>query len=168
MVYRYKIIFRVIIFCFIISISKLSNKIDNYIHAYPLIVIESIIFKFTKLNWQYGFFTSDYNTYYYNDVSIKLLNNQNTIDLTPKGDFSSFGYNINSTRLNTVLQKIVRDSLLLEAGSRGIALYYFKRNTKYNNMYFMVNSYSCRAIKNANHFKYEVEKKVYFNTRLSY
>jgi hypothetical protein len=170
MVKRYSILLRIIIGIIILSLLKVDNWVDKHTSNYAYLTTKSFLFDITRLNWQYGFFTSKSDKYQYLKTEIALLDDSavNSIPLTYDGSMEPFGSAPNSLRLNTAIQQISRDSIYLEAGSRSIALYLFNKNPSFRNVGFLIQAYNCEIAEKNNHFVIQHTVDTLFDKVLSY
>lgn len=159
-----------IIIIVIISITKVDNWIDKKITNYSLLSAKSFVFNITRLNWQYGFFTSTSQNYQYLKAQISLVDPEwdRSVLLTDNGSIEPFGCKLNSLRLNTAIQQIARDSIYLEAGSRAIALYLFNKNQLFRNVDFTIQAYNCNLSTKNNRFVMKYTIDTLFDRTLSY
>ena len=154
----------------LISITPIMSKIEKVLDYYPFIVAKGFIFELTRINWQYGFFTSDSERYQYITYDVALVDEATgqTVNITENGNFTNIGTKINAIRFNTAIQQIVRDSIYLEAGSRSIALYLFNKNLYFQNIDFSIQGHEVKIDKQNNRFVLSTSIDTLFNRRLSY
>ncbi len=171
MIKAYKITFRIILLIIFMSVVKVSVWLDKHIDYYPLSVAQSFVFRVTRLNWQYGFFTSKSKNYQYIKSDISLVDPEDAsrnIVIAKDAGLDKLVLPINAVRVNSSIQQMIRDTLYLEAGSRSIALYLFKRHPSYRNIDFSIQTYN-RKIK-VDQYKFALSTKLdtLFNRRISY
>ncbi|TKC05564.1 hypothetical protein FA048_17730 [Pedobacter polaris] len=150
---------------------KVSVWIDKNINCYELSVAQSFVFRVTRLNWQYGFFTSKSNNYQFIKSDISLVEpanpSRNTIIAKDSG-LEKLVLPINAVRVNSSIQQMVRDTLYLEAGSRSIALYLFKQYPSYRNIDFSIQTYNRKIKTDGTRFALTTKLDTLFNRRISY
>lgn len=171
MIKAYKITFRIILLIIFLSVMKVSVWLDKNINCYALSVTQSLIFRVTRLNWQYGFFTSKSSNYQYIKSDISLVDPENTsrnIIIAKDGGLDKLVLPINAVRVNSSIQQMVRDTLYLEAGSRSIALYLFKRHPSYRNIDFSIQTYNRKIKIDQSRFALTTKRDTLFNRRISY
>lgn len=171
MIKAYKITFRIILSIVFLSVMKVSVWIDKNIDCYPLSVAQSFIFRVTRLNWQYGFFTSKSNNYQFIKSDISLVDPDNAsrnIVIAKDAGLEKLVLPINAVRVNSSIQQMVRDTLYLEAGSRSIALYLFKNFPTYRNIDFSIQTYNRKIKIDEDRFRLSTKLDTLFNRRISY
>lgn len=171
MIKAYKVTFRVILLITFLSIMKVSVWLDKHIDCYELSVAQSFVFRITRLNWQYGFFTSKSNNYQFIKSDISLVDpdfSSRNFTIAKNEGLDKLVLPINAVRVNSAIQQMVRDTLYLEAGSRSIALFLFKKYPSYRNVDFSIQTFN-RKIKIDDHrFKLTTRVDTLFNRRISY
>lgn len=171
MIKAYKITFRIILSIVFLSVIKVSVWVDKNIDCYALSVTQSLIFRVTRLNWQYGFFTSKSNNYQFIKSDISLVDptdaSKNIIIAKDSG-LDKLVLPINAVRVNSAIQQMVRDTLYLEAGSRSIALYLFKNYPTYRNIDFSIQTYNRKIKIDQTKFALTTKLDTLFNRRISY
>jgi hypothetical protein len=170
MVKSYNIVLRIILAIIIHSLLKFDNWVDKNATNYTFLSAKSFLFDITRLNWQYGFFTSKSDKYQYLKTDIDLLDDEGRqpIPVTSNGSLEAFGAPANSLRLNTAIQQISRDSIYLEAGSKSIALYLFNKNPAFRNVGFLIQAYNCDLTTKGNRFILHSSVDTLFDRVLSY
>ncbi len=172
MIKLYKILIGFIMLIQFLSICKITEKIEGHITSYPIIVFETFISRITRINWQYGFFTSKSKDYQYISTELILVSADSLLKpltITQDGAIGHLATSkFNAIRLNTLTQQIVRDSIYLEAGSRSIALYLFNKYPKYQGLVFEIIGHGRTIKKKANYFELKTTTDTLFNKVLSY
>jgi hypothetical protein len=149
-----------------LSNTKLLSKIDK-IESYNGNVVKGFIYSFTKVSWNYGFFSSkninylSYNLTCYNKESkdtLKINNNYNSNFLASK---------YNYIRINTLFPGIFRDSVYKEVCTRSIALYLF-RKYGYSHMDFIITHNSMSVSRVNQKFQLSTKTDTVFNNELYY
>lgn len=161
---------RIIVLIILLSIVKIDQWIDRKIDYYPLQVAKAFINGITRLNWSYGFFTSKSDSYQYLKYNISMVDEKVPIthEVTQNGALGNIGVPINAIRLNTTVQQIARDSTLLEAGSRAIALHLFNQHQYFRDIDFTICAHNCNISMDNNHYVINTSIDTLFDRRLSY
>gem|GEM_PF-4422299 len=159
-----------ILLIILLSILKVDNWLDQKITSYNVLSLKSFFFNLTRLNWQYGFFTSQSNQYQYIKSDIIAVNEvtEESIFLSKDGSIETFGHPVNSLRLNTAIQQITRDSIYLEAGSRSIALYMFNKMPQVRRIDFIVLLNNILIKEENNRYYATTRVDTFYNRTLSY
>ena len=171
MVRKYKITFRIILLIVFLYVIKVSSWLDKNVNYYALSVTQSFIFRVTRLNWQYGFFTSRSNNYQYLKTDISLVDPANasrSIMISKNGGLDKLVLPINAVRVNTSIQQMVRDTLYLDAGSRSISLYLFNKHQTYKDVDFSIQTHNNKISTYRGKFVLETKIDTLFNRRISY
>ncbi|MGM9478045.1 hypothetical protein ACS5PU_16580 [Pedobacter sp. GSP4] len=171
MISRYKLFLRVIVVIMFLSILKVNEWVEKHTSSYAMIVGQSFVFRITRLNWQYGFFTSKRNDYQFIKSDIALvddLDSARSVVVARSGGLDTLVHGINAVRVNTAIQQIVRDSLYLEAGSRAMSLYLFQQHPDFRNINFSIQAYNKKIRLDGNRYRLVSKTDTLFNRRISY
>jgi hypothetical protein len=89
----YKLLYTAIIAIIFLSILKVDNLVDQQVGNYTVLAVKTMLFNITKLNWQYGFFTSKSDGYQYLKTDISLVDQQTgaLVQQTINGTLNGFG-----------------------------------------------------------------------------
>jgi len=171
MISRYKTFLRIILVVMLLSILKVNVWIDQHVTSYPAIVAQSFLFRITRLNWQYGFFTTKRSDYQFINSDIELVDDTeaNRKIVIAKGcGLDTLVHPINAVRVNTAIQQIVRDSLYLEAGSRAISLYLFQKHPAFRDINLSIQGHNRKIVERAGSYELKGRIDTLFNRRISY
>ena len=163
---KYKILVRVILVVMLLGVTKILNLLDEKVENYAFLSAKTFLFDLTRLNWNYGFFTSSSDKYQY--IKYDIFMGENELPITKEGQIGNIGHPVNAIRLNTAVQHLVRDSIYLEAGSRAIALYLFNRHPEYPNVDFSIQFHHCDLQQKGQYYHVNTKIDTFFNQRLSY
>jgi hypothetical protein len=161
---------RILILIVFLSILKIDKLIDKKVGYYPVIAAKFMFNAITRLNWSYGFFTSRSDNYQYLKYDIYMIDDEKPMvhEITDGGALGNIGTSINTVRLNTLIQQIARDSVILEAGSRSMALYLFNEHKFFRNIDFTIKAHNCHISEVGNRYVIDTSVDTLFDRRLSY
>lgn len=161
---------RIILLIILLSIIKVDRWLDKNVDNYTFQVAKTFLNGITRLSWSYGFFTSKSDQYQYLKYHINMVDDKTGISqpITENGALGNIGTPVNAIRFNTTIQQISRDSTLLEAGSRAIALHLFNQHKLFRDVDFTICAHNYHIGLENNRYTVTTSIDTLFDRRLSY
>ena len=161
----YKKVINFLLFLVLISNLGITEYWEKPISNYYMSSLKHFVFSITKLNWDYGFFSS--NKFGYISSEIDLINTADTtkkLRLTHKDLVSKYNY----IRITSLLPSCMTDSINFETSSRSIALFLFNKYNEYNYVTIRIYNNNFSVRKQESHLTLNIQKQKIYDQSLYY
>jgi hypothetical protein len=161
----YKKVINLLLCCVLLSNLGITEYWERPISNYYLSSLKHFLFSVTKLNWDYGFFSSSQFGYISSEIELRnTADSTKKLSLTHKDLVSKYNY----IRAASLLPSCMTDSMNIETSSRSIALFLFNKYEGFNYVTIRIYNNNYSVSRAASHFALNVHKQKIYDQSLYY